>query len=59
MLKRAIVKSTVKERWKETGKTCGEKEQEIFILKESKKREIFNCVPFVWGVSDLFFNASL
>jgi hypothetical protein len=25
----------------------GEKEQEIFILKESKKREIFNCVPFV------------
>ncbi len=25
----------------------GEKEQEIFILKESKKIERFDCVPFV------------
>lgn len=56
MLFRAIVESTVKERWKDNGKTLGEKEHEIFILGANKKRQykiVFNYVPFVWGVSDL------
>jgi len=44
---------------KRNSESCGEKEQEIFILKESKSDISRHCVPFVWGVSDLFYNASL